>query len=86
MLRSVIKATPFTGVFPDMGTPQLPSDRLDMQFKACMESAEAVMQGYEEDVPKVCGAGGAQGGGVWGRKGYLEKVPRPQATISQVVT
>lgn len=41
----VEQAVPFTGSLPDVGPPQIPSERLDHVFKAAVEAAQMIMAG-----------------------------------------
>lgn len=41
----VVQAQPFTGSLPDIGPPQIPTERLDHVFKAALEAAHMIMAG-----------------------------------------
>lgn len=55
--RSVVRAEPFLGTFPELGPPVVPSARLDQRFKQALEGCRSVMSGYvqrvEELVPEL---------------------------------
>ncbi|MEW5311712.1 MAG: hypothetical protein WDW38_003401 [Sanguina aurantia] len=49
----VVQAQPFTGSLPDIGPPQIPTERLDHVFKAALEAAHMIMAGYPQPVDSV---------------------------------
>lgn len=47
---AVRRAQPFTGTLPELGPPQIESQRVDHRFQAAKEGASAVLAGYSRPV------------------------------------
>jgi hypothetical protein len=63
----VTRAVDFTGVFPELGPPQVYSDRVDHRFSKAMHAARMILDG---------GAGGPRPAGLQGLEGSGERHAR----------